>query len=538
MANIMNKYFISVLTRENLNNIPPTRIDSQIHNNVHIEDIKLTRQSIINQIDKLHLHKAAGPDEVIPRVLKEVKENIVDSIYKIFSFSLSTGSVPDDWRRANVVPIHKKGDKSNYENYRPISLTSVIGKFLESIIAEQITKYLDDNKLIRETQHGFRRHRSCLTNLLEFFHSMLLEYDKNRAVDIIYLDFKKAFDKVPHGRLMRKVRDIGITGKLACWIEDWLSNREQRVVINGEASSWEKIVSGVPQGSVLGPLLFIIYINDIDDGLNSKVGKFADDTKLGGGVHQIQGTTTIQGDLDRIVEWAEKWQMTFNVEKCKVMHMGNKNNKVEYRIGNDKLLIVETEKDLGVWIKNDLKSTNQCIEVEKKCNRLLGYIKRQFEYKTKTIVTTLYKSLVRPHLEYAVQFWSPSLGKDIDRLERVQARATKLIPEIRNLTYEERLKKLGMITLKARRSKLDLIQTFKIVKGIDNVDIKNYFSLNNNPTRNNGYKLKAINYKTGILGNFFTYRVVNLWNRLPAEVVEAETLGVFRERLDKVFHDL
>ena len=483
------------------------------------------------------MYKSPGPDKMLPMVLVNVKDSLVNKLTTIFNYSISETYIPSDWKLANVTPIHKKGPKTLVENYRPISLTSVVGKLLESIIVKHITNHLESNRLILDTQHGFRRHRSCLTNLLEFFHDAYYNIDKNNAVDIVYLDFQKAFDTVPHKKLLIKVKSLGIRGKVAAWIEEWLKNRKQRVVIAGEASYWKNVTSGVPQGSVLGPLLFVIYINDIDIGLLCKISKFADDTKIGNRANIKAQRDNIQNDLDRLAKWADTWQMTFNASKCKVMHLGNGNPRDEYKINGEPLQVVESEKDLGVVISSDMKTTKHCIEIEKKCNRLLGYIKRQFVFKNKKIVLTLYNALILPHLQYCVQFWSPALVKDINRLERVQARATKLIPELRHLSYESRLEKLGMPTLRTRRIKLDLVQAYKILHGFDNVDYKNYFTLNENCTRNNGYKLFAKPFNKNVLGNFFTYRVVNYWNGLPAHVVTSPTIETFKRRLDKIKYD-
>ena len=203
---------------------------------------------------------------------------------------------------------------------------------MESIIVDKISDHLESNSLLRNSQHGFRRHRSCLTNLLEFFHFVFSEHDRDKAVDVVYLDFQKAFHKVPHRRLLTKVPALGIDGDIASWIERWLSKRRQRVVVNGHASEWIPVSSGVPQGSVLGPLLFIIYVNDMDDGILAKISKFADDTKLGINVAKEENTSLMQESLDKIGEWSDIWQMPFNVNKCKVMHIGHKNPQKDYSL--------------------------------------------------------------------------------------------------------------------------------------------------------------------------------------------------------------
>lgn len=455
---------------------------------------------------------------------------------EIFAQSFADGTCPSQWKEANVTPIFKKGSKKSPGNYRPISLTSIIGKLMESMITDKITDFLETNNLIGESQHGFRHNRSCLTNLLLFFKKVIEIYDSKSPVDIIYLDFQKAFDKVPHNRLISKLHSIGIRGQLKNWIKSWLTNRRQRVVLNGASSPWGDVTSGVPQGSVLGPVLFIIFINDLDKNVLSNISKFADDTKIGGKAQNDFDAQQIQLDLNKVAAWSEKWQMKFNVDKCKVMHIGHHNPKHEYFMAGKKLIPVTEEKDLGVIISSDLKSSKQCNDASKKANKMLGMISRTISFRTKYNILKLYNAFVRPHLEYSVQFWSPYLRKDIIKLEKVQRRATKLIPSLRNKSYEERLRHLNLYSLEKRRVRGDMIEVWKIMKGKENVDRAKLFTLDENGvTRNNGYKIVGKRFTFDITRNFFTYRVVEEWNKLPRKVVDSETMDTFKSRLDKFY---
>ena len=535
MSNVLNTFFASVFTTEDLSNIPETSPNATNNSSV-LNNITVTERNVINCLEKLNSNKSPGPDTISPRVLKEAKHELAKPLTLLFNKSLRTGTVPDKWKLANVTPIHKKGSKSTPSNYRPISLTSVVSKMLETLIREKLVNHLEENNILKDTQHGFRNKRSCLTNLLDFFHDVLNLYDESKAVDIIYLDFQKAFDKVPHKRLLIKLKSHGIKGGVLSWIENWLSDRKQRVVINGEASEWIGVNSGVPQGSVLGPELFLIYINDIDEDLTCTVSKFADDTKIGSTVLSNEQVENMQNNLDKLSAWAQTWQMRFNEDKCKVLHIGSRNEKATYKMNDTQLQVVDKEKDLGVIISNNLKPSQQCAEVVKKANKIIGFIGRSFEHKNKDIILTLYNSLVRPLLEYCVQFWCPYYQKDIDKLERVQRRVTKMIPNLRNKPYEDRLKELDLFPLTQRRLRGDLIQTFKIIKGIDNVNCNKYFTIDrSNYTRGNGCKIIGKAFNSHESKNFFFNRVVNLWNGLPREVIDCNTVDSFKRRLDKHF---
>ncbi|KAK8741933.1 hypothetical protein OTU49_002018 [Cherax quadricarinatus] len=533
MCRIFNTYFLSVFTQEDTSDIP-VMINYVEQDDNKLCTIRVTSDMVLRQIDKLKPNKSPGPDELYARVLKECKEELSTPLANLFNISLQTGMVPDKWKMANVIPIFKTGDRSLASNYRPISLTSIVGKFMESIIAEAVRSHLEKHKLINESQHGFTKGRSCLTNLLTFFTKVFEEVDHGNEYDIVYMDFSKAFDRVPHQRLLRKIKAHGIGGEIFSWIEAWLTNRQQRVCINGEKSEWGSVTSGVPQGSVLGPLLFTIYINDIDEGIKSDIGKFADDTKIGRRIHSDEDIRALQEDLNRLMQWSEKWQMQFNIDKCKVLNVGQDNNHATYKLNNVDLNITDCEKDLGVLVSSNLKPRQQCISVRNKANRILGFISRSINNRSPQVVLQLYTSLVRPHLDYAAQFWSPYYRMDINSLENVQRRMTKLIPCIRNLPYEDRLRALNLHSLERRRIRGDMIEVYKWKTGINKGDVNSVLKISSlDRTRSNGFKLEKFRFRKDIGKYWFGNRVVDEWNKLPSTVIEARTLCSFKNRLDK-----
>ena len=536
MANTLNEYFSSVFTTENVQGSLPTPLPQS--RGTTLPDFTITESEVLSVMNSMNVNKTPGPDKVSPRLLKEARSELTEPLTILFNKTLVAGKVPHEWKQANVTPIFKKGDKSLPANYRPISLTSVACKLMETILRDKIVKYLEENKILNDSQHGFRNKRSCLTNLLDFFYEVFNSYDETRAVDIIYLDFQKAFDTVPHRRLISKVKAHGIAGNTLKWLTDWLSDRQQRVVINGKESAWHKVHSGVPQGSVLGPILFIIYINDIDEGVTCKISKFADDTKITSKVTSVSQWRELQCDLDKLTSWAETWQMKFNIEKCKVLHIGNDNAKARYEMNNVQLSSTEKEKDLGVTVSKDLKPSQHCTETIKKANKLVGFIGRTFEFKSEKVILALYNSLVRPHLEYCVQFWSPYYKKDIEKLEKIQRRVTKMIPRLRNKSYEERLEELNLFSLPKRRIRGDLIEVFKIFKGFSNLDANKYFTIDHsNLTRNNGFKIIPKRFQSHEAKYFFFNRIVNVWNKLPSEVVNSNSIESFKNKVDKYLKD-
>merc|ERR1712240_722354 len=399
-----------------------------------------------------------------------------NSLEIIFKKSINSDECPTDWRSANIAPIHKKGDRTDPSNYRPISLTSQVCKILESIVRAHVLEHLEMNNILRDEQHGFRERRSCLTNLLEMMEYWTEILDEGDGIDVAYLDFKKAFDLVSHQHLLYKMSKYGITNQTLNWIRAFLHQRSQRVVIRGSTSESFEVTSGVPQGSVLGPILFLIFINDLPLEIISPLSLFADDSKVFSRIvadknkkkgQAENGNVLLQKDLHSISSWAKKCKMEFNVDKCKIMHLGNQNIKHTYTMGGSNLTATNEEKDLGVLIDDKLGFDKHIRSIVKKANRMLGLIRIGFSCLDKEIFMNLYPVLVRPLLEYCVQVWSPYKRKFINLLEGVQRRATKLVPELRELQYEERLKKLGLTTLEERRVRGDMIETYKILTGKD-----------------------------------------------------------------------
>ncbi|CAM4545379.1 unnamed protein product [Caretta caretta] len=271
-----------------------------------LSQIEVSLEEVLESIDKLISNKSPGPDGIHPRVLKELKCEIAELLTMVCKLSFKSASVPNYWKIAKVMPIFKKGSRGDSGNYRPVSLMSVPGKLVETIVKNKIVRHIEEHKLFRKSQHGFCKGISCLTNLLEFFEGINKHVDKGDPVDIVYLNFQKAFDKVPHQRLLCKLSCHGITGKILSWIENWLKDREQRVGINGKFSEWRGVSSGVPQGSVLGPILFNLFINDLEKGVNSEVAKFADNTKLLKIVKTKADCEELQKDLTKLSDWATK----------------------------------------------------------------------------------------------------------------------------------------------------------------------------------------------------------------------------------------
>ena len=325
----------------------------------------------------------------------------------MYNLSLEEGIVPSEWKEPNITPLFKKGSRNKPDNYRPVRLTAVVCKLLETLIRDHMVEFLVKHKLINTSQHGFLKGRSCLTNILRFLEEITKWVVDGSPVDVVYLDIQKAFDKVPHQRLLLKLNARGIGNDVINWIEKWLTHRRQIVIVDGEISNWISVLSGVSQGTVLRPILFLICINDLEDDISSKVLKFADDTKVLRNVINVTDKQSLQDDLAKLVKRSEKWQMLFKFGKCKCIYIGHGNMDKEYKMWDAVLGRTTQEKDLGVAFSADRKVYEQCRIAASKGTQILGLIRRTIMYKEKQLIVPLYKAIVRPHLEYCIQAWRP-----------------------------------------------------------------------------------------------------------------------------------
>ena len=383
MAENLNEYFSSVFTREDISILPVLETKFEGKEFDYLGQLIVTPTMVAMKIRDMEDNKSPGVDGIPPKLLLEIVEQISIPLATVFNLSLEEGIVPLEWKEANIIPLFKKGSRNKSENYRPVSLTSVICKLLERLIKDHLVEVL----------------------------------------------------------------------------------------------------------------------------------KFADDTKVFRKIKSEADRQHLQDDLNKLIEWSEKWQMLFNFGKCKCLHTGHGNEDAQYTMGDTVLNTTLKEKDLRLTISADMKVSEQCGIAAAKGNQILGLIRRNIVYKEKKLIIPLYKTIVRPHLEYCIQAWRPYRKKDIDMLERVQRRATKMMPKLRNISYEMRLKGCGLTTLETRRLRGDQIEVFKILNGYENIDRNIFFTVKEERrTRGLGVTLAKKQCRLDI--RKFSQRTVNEWNRL------------------------
>ena len=536
-AECFSEAFSSVFVSEPYGPLPEKCFSSASEDIDDLPDtVSITEDDVCLQLEKLNIYKSMGPDNIHPKLLKSLAGSraFVRSLTLLYNKCAEECKIPSIWKTANVVALHKKGSKKQALNYRPVSLTCILCKIYEQFVRTHILNIVEDK--IVSNQHGFVDKKSCFSNLLETVDTIMNIIEDGSPVDVFYFDFCKAFDSVPHYRLITKLENYGVTGPMLNIVKDFLSDRTMRTMVRGSYSKHYNVVSGVPQGSVLGPSLFVLFINDLPNGLNNETMLFADDLKLICCADDISG---IKEDLKNLQEWEDIWLLKFNPTKCKVMHLDiNCNSKESFMLDGVVLEEVNSETDLGVCVSSDLNWRENIYSCIKEANRMIAWITRTVINKSKYVMLNIYKTLIRPKLEYCVQLWSPRACHGnwsiILDLESVQRRFTRMINEIGTLSYSKRLGELKLTTLAERRLRGDLIETFKIVNGL--VDYGQYvFRLSRSGSNIISKSLNDGDVDSGVKKlryQFIAERVKPFWNNLPIHVKNSSNVDMFKANLE------
>ena len=540
-ANILNTFFQSQSTLT----VPDGHLrisNSQVPDCPLLDDFVITRQDVIDSIKVLKTGKASGPDQVNSFVLKEIASEIAEPLQRLFNQSLTTSKVPLSWKFANVCAIHKKSDPQDVSNYRPISLLSVVCKVLERIVHKYIFNHYRTIDFLTSFQSGFRPKDSTVNQLVSVYHSFCQAVDSGKEVRAVFCDISKAFDRVWHEGLVHKLHLSGISGSLLSWLSNYLSDRRQCVVLSGCKSDSVAITAGVPQGSILGPLLFLVYINDIVRDIQSPIRLFADDTALFIIVDTpTEAATKLNADLSNIHSWAEKWLVTFNPSKTKSLIISKKTNRPFHPplFFNDcQINEVESHTHLGVNLSNSCSWQVHIQSIKQKAWKRINLMRSfKFTLDRKSLLT-IYTSFIRPIIEYSDVVWDNITNQDATDLERIQLEAARIITggtrlaSIQNLYDETHLE-----PLMHRRRKHKLTLFYKMFNSLTpsyltalippNVGDRIGYQL-----RNSG-NIRNISCKSEFFSRSFLPSTIDLWNSLPADVKSASSLPAFKSKLNK-----
>jgi hypothetical protein len=530
---LFNKYFQSVFISDN--NIP-LNIPSRLPPENSYDGPTISTQAVLDVITKMPTKTSKTPEDIPAILVKKCREPLAKFLSLLFNLSINTNQIPWQWKFSLITPIHKKGSKNLTKNYRPIALTSVICRILEKLVSLSILGHLDSNKLLSPNQHGFLPRRSSSTQLLEAILNWFQSLDKNKTVTVVYTDLAKAFDKVSHSKLLQVLKSYGICGRTYNWLESYLTDRVQSVVLKNTRSQPLPVTSGVPQGSVIGPLLFLLYIDDISSvsSNNSTVCLFADDAKI-----YSSDATDLQISLDRISEFFRSRQLQLAPDKCELLVLGKTADSTSFHLEGTTIRHEDSVKDLGIWISHDLKWETHIKKIAKSAYQRANHILKAFRTTNVWTLMKAFKTYVRPMLEYGTTTWSPYLKQDKTTLDSVQRFFTRKVCQrcrIPYTSYEDRLLKLNTRSLEYRRLEFDLLFLYKMLNSL--IDIKttdffSFFDIHYNMRSHTKRIRSKLPQKNEKQRNFFCNRCVPIWNSLPSEIVTSPTYSAFRVRLKR-----
>ena len=551
-------------------------------------DIAFSTSRVRKILKGINVNKAPGPDGIHGKVLKNCRESLAYPLSLLFSTSYNIGQIPLEWKTANVVPVHKKGPKASVDNYRPISLTCLIMKVFERLVSDELMNKCKDR--LHEGQHGFLPQRSCTTQMIIFNDSISLSLNDNVRSDVVYFDFAKAFDSVNHDIILTKLKDqFGINGALLKFIMNYLSDRKQCVLIGGVKSSMRNVTSGVPQGSILGPLFFVLFINDmfscISEGTNIML--YADDTKIWRRIDSWNDHLVLQNDIDMLFNWSVTNKMNFHPRKCKVLSIERGYNRPNlllalfpfhnyfYSLNGNELDYVDNEKDLGVVVNSRLNWDEHLLALLLKLSSRLGLTKRTLHFvKDEKVRRVFYLVLVRSLLEHCSEIWRPTSEHMIAKVEALQKRAVKWIigeqdHHYNDHEYIKKLKDLDILPMEYKFAFTDLVHFFKIYHGLSVVKLPSYLtpvtaaqrvrlrsnirppahisndehripdfsSMRSNRLDSSSLRCVLEN-QTPVLKKSFFFRSHLLWNGLPIEMRNCTDINEFKVKLKSHFWEI
>ena len=538
-ANILNNYFCDQTIIDDKDVELPLIYPYDVESN--LSTITFTPADIESVLKVLPLGKATGPDSINNRVLRELATELSIPLCSLFNQSVQTGIFPECWKFANVCPIHKNGDRSVPSNYRPVSLLCTTDKVFERVIFKHLYNHFLDNKILTPLQSGFIPGDSTVNQLTYLYDTFCQALDSGKEVRVIFCDISKAFDRVWHKGLLLKLEAAGISGNLLLWFASYLDNRRQRVVLPGANSRWNSIHAGVPQGSVLGPLLFLLFINDIVNDIGSSIRLFADDTSLYIIVENPElAAQLLNTDLEKITKWAKTWLVTFNPSKTETLLISRKVSQQAhpdlFMLGQ-KITEVDTHKHLGIYFSNDCSWHKHITYIKEKAwNRINVMRKLKFELDRKSL-EAIYLTFIRPILEYGDIIFDNCTNYEKQELEKIQTEAARIATGTTKLVSIETLyKEIGWDTLDTRRRKHKLTLFYKMYYSVS----PPYLSLMVPPPVGQGssYSLRNANDIQTVLARTSQYyssflpSVVREWNSLPSDSRNSDSVQSFKQNLN------
>ncbi|KAM7290185.1 uncharacterized protein ISCGN_026849, partial [Ixodes scapularis] len=505
-----------------------------------ITDVTVNQQGLFNLLLNLDAKKSSGPDEIPNIFLKRYAEWCSHYLVIIFKLTLDKGTIPRDWKCGKIIPVHKKGDKTILSNYRPISLTSTCCKTLEHILSKHLITFIESNKLLGSNQYGFRRGCSTTTQLIEIFHDLSITADKGGQTDIIFLDFAKAFDRVSHPKLLYKLSHVLKNDQIVDWLNSYLSGREQYVYFKKERTESLQVISGVPQGSVLGPLLFILFISDMGKDFDSAVTlkHFADDTVIYSNISSNEDQLNLDKHLRKIMKWCADWQMELNISETVYMNVTRKKQHLQfnYSINGLPLVKVNEYKYLGVHLRSDLSWNSHIDYVCKKAFQKLWMLKTKLEFASSDVKLIAFKCLILPTLEYASPVWEPFTNQNIYKLERIQDKAARFIFNCyRSTESVTKLKEqAGLPSIKTRLETNRMKLFFQIFHGHSMLDTQKYVVMSPPVYHRikHSLNIQSYQYSTDHFKYSFFVRCIDFWNKLPECIVNSQSVSTFVKEIE------